>query len=242
MRNRISIKVFRAVLVEKKLDTDRLKWTKWNDNNGTVDGMIKHLPIDVDFELRQLNQQQQPQVNDLGAIAECDENSDDESVSDVEESQDNVKDDYDNGSEMTNGINPSEYLQAFTHFTYRFTNKRVMVCDLQGVFDTDTVPPTIELTDPAIHYASSKGRRMVYGRTDKGKTGVNAFFKVLLWFCIAIYNTSSHELIQMILPSPCAFYVYQFRHTNAPRYASTCIYLEGTRNGKTTGDKKVLKA
>lgn len=76
----------------------------------------------------------------------------------------------------------------------------------------------------------------------QGKDWVNAFFKVLLWFCIAIYNTSSHEVIQMILPSPCAFYVYQFRHTNAPRYASTCICLEGTRNGKTTGDKKVLKA
>ena len=173
---------FRAVLVEKKLDTERFKWTKWNDNNGMVDGMRKHLPIDVDFELRQLNQQQ-PQVNDLGAIAECDEDSDDESVSDVEEANDVVEED-DNGSEMINGINPSEYLQAFTHFTYRFTRKRIMVCDLQGVINTDTVPPTIELTDPAIHYASSKGRRMVYGRTDKGKTGVNAFFKVLHRICL----------------------------------------------------------
>ena len=68
-------------------------------------------------------------------------------------------------------------IEAFTHFTYRFTNKRVMVCDLQGIFNTDTNPPTIELTDPAIHYASSKGRRMVYGKTDKGRSGMNAFWK-----------------------------------------------------------------
>ena len=51
-----------------------------------------------------------------------------------------------------------------------------MVCDLQGVFNTDMVPPTIELTDPAIHYASSRGRRSVFGRTDKGRSGMKAFF------------------------------------------------------------------
>ena len=47
--------------------------------------------------------------------------------------------------------------EAFTHFTYRFTKKKVMVCDLQGIFNTDLTPPTIELTDPAIHYASMGG-------------------------------------------------------------------------------------
>ena len=52
-----------------------------------------------------------------------------------------------------------------------------MVCDLQGVFNTDMIPPTIELTDPAIHYASSKGRRMMFGKTDKGRSGTKAFFK-----------------------------------------------------------------
>jgi len=52
-----------------------------------------------------------------------------------------------------------------------------MVCDLQGIFNTDMVPPTFELTDPAIHYASTKGRRVVFGRTDKGKSGMNVFFK-----------------------------------------------------------------
>ena len=51
-----------------------------------------------------------------------------------------------------------------------------MVCDLQGIFNTDMIPPRIEMTDPAIHYASTRGRRMVFGRTDKGKSEMNAFF------------------------------------------------------------------
>jgi hypothetical protein len=59
---------------------------------------------------------------------------------------------------------PSDYLQAFTHFTYGVTNQKVMVCDLQGVYDTDAVPPKFELTDPAIHYASRR-REVVFGRT-----------------------------------------------------------------------------
>ena len=67
--------------------------------------------------------------------------------------------------------------EAFTHFTYRITHKRAMVCDLQGIFNADMIPPTFELTDPAIHYASAKGRRMVFGRTDKGRSGTKAFFK-----------------------------------------------------------------
>ena len=193
----------RGVLVEKMLDTDRFRWTKWNDNNGSVLGQKRaHNPIDVDFEVKEL---QRETNHKLGALEECDEDSDDDdSVSDVES---------DSGDKYVgvnphnnNGIDPSDYLrelqndyvvrkfvclssndsnvyppfnpaEAFTHFTYRFTNYKVMVCDLQGVFNTGMIPPTIELTDPAIHYASTKGRRMVYGRTDKGRSGMNAFFK-----------------------------------------------------------------
>jgi hypothetical protein len=57
---------------------------------------------------------------------------------------------------------PSDYLQAFTHFTYGVTNQKVMVCDLQGVYDTDAVPPKFELTDPAIHYASRRYSAALY--------------------------------------------------------------------------------
>ena len=112
-------------------------------------------------------------AGDLGVIAEGDSdleesNSDDESIDQVE-----IGDGY--WSESISPI-PSYYLQAFSHFSYRFTNKKVMVCDLQGVFNRDTVPPTFELTDPVIHYTSKRGRKMVFGRTDKGKKGTQLFF------------------------------------------------------------------
>jgi len=180
----------RGFLVEKKLDVERFPWTKWNDNNGMVDGKQIHVPLDVDFELKQLEKEKANKSTPgglLGAITEEEEeeeeSDDDDSVSDLEaEAEENHNDGQnDHGAAARDslgaGIKESDYLQAFTHFTYRYTNKKVMVCDLQGIFNTDMVPPTFELTDPAIHYASTKGRRVVFGRTDKGKSGMNVFFK-----------------------------------------------------------------
>ena len=231
----------RGLLVEKKLDTDKFPWCKWNDNAGGVNGSVA--PIDVDLEwakLRTTRQQQQhsmrthpqhlpmmmsghsnyhgrPQVS-LGALSLNQGNGFTvnqgsmgaiiEEEGDSEDEEDDEEDDDDRaqahhqygslshsrdppasvhrpasslGSGPTNhksalaSLSPSHYLQAFTHFTYMYTSKKVMVCDLQGVYNTDTVPPTFELSDPAIHYASSRGREMVYGRTDKGKEGMQLF-------------------------------------------------------------------
>lgn len=163
----------RGVLVEKMLDTHIHEWCKWNNNAGAVDGRVAHIPIDVDRELEQLYAEQS--VMDLDAIEEAD--SAEESESDDDESLGSVED-YAREDETENSspTNPSDYLQAFTHFTYRYTNGKVMVCDLQGVYNTDLVPPTFELTDPAIHYKSNRGREMVFGRTDKGKKGIQLFF------------------------------------------------------------------
>lgn len=165
---------WRGVLVEKMLDTDIFRWTKWNDNNGMVDGVRNHDHLDVDFELKELEREKA--LHGLGAITEEEEDSDDEeSVSDVESDNERGEAAHDTSAKAS-VIKPADYLQAFTHFTYRHTNRKVMVCDLQGIFNTDMSPPTFELTDPAIHYSSSKGRRMVYGRTDKGRSGTKSFF------------------------------------------------------------------
>lgn len=186
----------RGVLVEKMLDTERFRWTKWNDNNGSVYGQKRvHNPIDVDFELKQLKKEEHQQIE---TIKKEEESDGDDSVSDVEsESGYQAGEVHPRNSHV---IRPDDYLrkccphmfaptplyssslilvrtEAFTHFTYRFTRKRVMVCDLQGVHNTDMIPPTFELTDPAVHYGSTKGRRMVFGRTDKGRSGMKAFFK-----------------------------------------------------------------
>jgi len=156
----------RGVLVEKQLDVSKFEWKKWNDNAGAVDGRLVRVPLDVERELARLALG--PASNPLLIIEEdSDEEEDEESIS-GEESEISWN--------IPNAVRPTDYLQAFTHFTYLYTNKKVMVCDLQGVFNTDLTPPTFELTDPVIHY-SSKHRNLVFGRTDKGRSGMELFFK-----------------------------------------------------------------
>jgi hypothetical protein len=171
----------RDVLIEKQLDTKKFKWQKWNDNFGGVDGKRGvHLPMDVDFELEQMK---------LGNVAVIEEGSEEE-----EEEEDDNDDDESSKEEMfehgtleevdqdghlrehSDEFAPSDFLQAFSHFTYLFTNRRLLVCDLQGVYNTDATPPMFELSDPAIHYrTSSSSRKSVFGRTDIGQAGVQSF-------------------------------------------------------------------
>lgn len=78
------------------------------------------------------------------------------------------------------------YLQAFSHFSYRYTKRSMLVCDLQGVLSVDarsreeSCEGVFELTDPVIHYKSRSGRKQVYGRTDFGKKGMHKFFETHL--------------------------------------------------------------
>lgn len=77
---------------------------------------------------------------------------------------------------------PDDYLQAFSHFSYWKSGRRMLVCDLQGVMtrnaSSDDGPAGVfELTDPVIHYCSKTGRKQVYGRTDLGKKGMHKFFR-----------------------------------------------------------------
>ena len=75
-------------------------------------------------------------------------------------------------------VKPEDIPQAFSHFTYIQSNRKMLVCDLQGVLTSaDADPPVFELTDPVIHYKSSKGNRNTYGRTDHGTKGMSEFFK-----------------------------------------------------------------
>ena len=111
-----------------------------------------------------------------------DEDDDDDVSTDEEEDSfqsDSTYDDDDDGDDFDSKLvcKEADYLQAFTHFTYRFTNGQLMVCDLQGILDTTVTPRRFELTDPAIHYRSKKGRQTVFGRTDKGMAGIELFFK-----------------------------------------------------------------
>ena len=166
----------RPVLVEKKLDVDRYGWYKWNDNNGYVNGIAFHPAIDVDLELNRIHLEDNGLLEE---IEECDSEAEEESESDEEsdESDYNPHTDIPFFDSYETQYKPEEYLQAFTHFTYRFTNRKVLVCDLQGIFRNDSTPPQFELTDPAVHYRSNNGRKRVFGRTDLGQAGIDSFFK-----------------------------------------------------------------
>ena len=101
----------------------------------------------------------------LGALIE----DEDEEESDEEDAGEQGSDDV---------ICVDEIPQAFSHFTYRYTKRKVLVCDLQGVLSTaGTHPPRFEFTDPVIHFPSRSGRRNVFGRTDRGRKGIKDFFR-----------------------------------------------------------------
>ena len=137
-------------LVEKMLDPK--KYQKWNNNAGYVYEAGKKV-----------------KWNDHSANA-CIM----EEIKCIEEESDDAEEEEEELAPEV--ISPADIPQAFSHFTYRATNRKMLVCDLQGVFDKSASPPAFEFTDPVIHYASNKGRANVYGRTDKGKKGMHHFF------------------------------------------------------------------
>lgn len=168
-------------LVEKQLDHNQYR--KWNDNQGGIQGqhqkpaspypgIVKEVaPLQMlkDLKLK-------PIISDI--IEE--ENSEDE--------EDDASDDetsHRKPAVTTSNVAPKGELvilnedvpQAFSHFSHSRSHRRRMVCDLQGVLDTSQNPPMFELTDPVIHYKSSRNREHVYGKTDKGQKGINDFFK-----------------------------------------------------------------
>ncbi|EEH59666.1 LOW QUALITY PROTEIN: uncharacterized protein MICPUCDRAFT_64115 [Micromonas pusilla CCMP1545] len=169
-----------GVLAEKMLDP--LKYKKWNSNNGYVDGMSKAhdaaggKSIEGGFASLDLNATVLPE--NLGAIVEEDEegeeSSDEEHV--PEEDGRNLQSasamDHHRGVKFTIEDIP----QAFSCFSYKYSRRKYLVCDLQGVLDQTRSPPCFELTDPVIHYSSTKGRKNVFGRTDRGREGMNKFY------------------------------------------------------------------
>jgi len=64
--------------------------------------------------------------------------------------------------------------QAFSHFSYEHSAGRQLVCDLQGVWNSED---GFVLTDPVVHYVNPSGRKHQNGATDKGLQGVRKFFQ-----------------------------------------------------------------
>lgn len=59
--------------------------------------------------------------------------------------------------------------QAFSHFTYQYTNGKMIVVDIQGVKDN--------YTDPQIHSNIPESAPPIWGQGDMGDTGIYKFFE-----------------------------------------------------------------
>lgn len=92
---------------------------------------------------------------------------------------------------------PECYVQAFSHYSYRFSRKKLLVvCDLYGVRTTPSIEGcqgVVELTDPVIHYKSFTGRQKDYGRADLGTEGINKFFETHLCNDVCVLLGLSRE-------------------------------------------------
>jgi hypothetical protein len=165
-------------LVERMLDTATYPWTKWNGNAGYVfdpnddstEPPAKRRASRVSFPMEPIIEE--PLVAEQ--VDEADAKSLDDSLMNEEDEQilpplTSIE------AGPWKRFKPQDVLQSFTHYSYRRTGRRMLVCDLQGVYDSSK--RIYELTDPVIHYASRKGRSRVFGRTDHGKKGMQDFFK-----------------------------------------------------------------
>lgn len=74
-------------------------------------------------------------------------------------------------------VTQNEVAQAFSHFTFVHSARKMLICDLQGVYDSQN--NIFRFTDPVIHYddVRKKKQRGLYGRTDMGRKGIQNFFK-----------------------------------------------------------------
>jgi hypothetical protein len=79
----------------------------------------------------------------------------------------------------SHNFDETEFMQAFSHWSYRFSNRKFLICDLQGVLNESNPNELVfELTDPVIHhYDIKRPGKNYYGRTDHGKKGFFNFFK-----------------------------------------------------------------
>ena len=164
-----------ACLAEKQLHPEC--YVKWNNNAGAVDGIGRN--NDHQYEDLKVKAVQTKRVADLGGIEEGDEEEDDD---DEEHDVDNPPAGTTTSAAVITPVIPKAEVmelekrvlegdipQAFTHFSYKRTNRKEMVCDIQGELNVVQTPPIFELTDPCIHCTV----RRKYGRTDKGEYGVN---------------------------------------------------------------------
>ena len=163
-------------LIEKLLEGE---YKKFNSNNGYIcqEARVDNSEDQIDLFGKMINN-----LN-LGAINEGDEDEDSEYESDTDEEDDGLFDPNEtapiSGRYNFKDLKSYHIPQAFSHFSFTKSRKKLIVVDLQGVLTlTKERKHAFELTDPVIHRRNKNNRRKEnYGRTDRGKKGINDFFR-----------------------------------------------------------------
>ena len=105
-------------------------------------------------------------------------------------------------------VHHSHFPQAFSHYTYEKSKKKLMVVDLQGVFEErkDRTSQFV-LTDPVIHKRKHGKQKQLtqwtFGRTGRGEKGMKASSRLTnavksVAFLVSKGNTRCPELIVLV--------------------------------------------
>ncbi|KXZ55302.1 hypothetical protein GPECTOR_3g437 [Gonium pectorale] len=109
--------------------------------------------------------------NNAGGVADCVRVVETAALGAIAEDDDEEGEgDSDSGEPGDGPVTTEDVPQCFSHFTYKATNGRKLVCDLQGVWNA---VDGFTMTDPVIHHCSGSKKN---GATDKGMTGIRNFF------------------------------------------------------------------
>lgn len=178
------------ILIEPQLEG---KYEKFNNNMGYVKGRaendkfrsLNHTMNQLDI-INLFNQRLRfEKGNGIGAgIGAIEEGSEEEEESEDEGIVFDTKVSEPDQGEYRD-VHPKHFPQAFSHFTYEKSKRKLMVVDLQGVFQENKDGSTkYVLTDPVIHKRkqdkhkrSKQLETWTFGRTDRGERGMNAFFE-----------------------------------------------------------------
>jgi hypothetical protein len=171
------------ILIETQLEG---KYEKFNNNMGYVKGRVENDTLcSLNRLIDKFNQYGFGRADGIGAeIGAIEEGSEEE-----EESEDEgiVFDTKVSGPDQGEyrDVHPKHFPQAFSHFTYEKSKRKLIVVDLQGVFKENEDGSTkYVLTDPVIHKwkqgkhkLSKRLETWTFGRTDRHEKGMKAFFE-----------------------------------------------------------------
>jgi len=138
-------------LVEDELEG---RYLKWNDNRGGVKEPLKEIEAEAT---------QQAEVVDLATARALV----------AEERKQQAMGRVSAADNLTRPVTADDVPQAFSHYTYYATDGRMLVCDIQGVYNR---VDGFVLSDPVVHEVCGAGKRHKNGATDKGEEGIDMFF------------------------------------------------------------------